>query len=81
MSIIIMRKRAYPIILAALALALAIGAGARALPAAGSPSQSDSAAPDRSACPRIQLSDFDLPADPLFYSERDDNYMLGSYGG
>jgi hypothetical protein len=81
MPISIMRKRAYPIILAALALALAIGAGARALPATGSPSQSENAAPDRPAHPLIQLSDFDLPAGPLFYSERDDNYILGSYGG
>ena len=68
-------------LLALTALALAIGAGARALPAAGRPSQNDSAAPDRPARPRIQLSDFDLPADPVFYSERDDQYLLGSYGG
>jgi hypothetical protein len=76
----ITRKRASIIILAALALALATGGYARwlALPAA---SQSASAAPAHAAPPRIQLSEYNLPAEPVFYSERDDNYMLGSYGG
>ena len=63
-----------------LALALAIGGYARwlALPPVSSPAN---AAPANAAPGRIQLSEYNLPAQPEFYSERDDNYMLGSYGG
>jgi hypothetical protein len=79
MSVTITRKRAY-IILAALALALTIGGYARwlTLPPASQPA---SAAPAQTTPPRIQLSEYNLPVQPEFYSERDDNYMLGSYGG
>lgn len=81
MAITITRKWVYTIILVALALTLASGAYASNLRATGSTSKSDIAGPDRSAHPSIQLSDYDRPADPVFYSDRDDNYMLGSYGG
>jgi hypothetical protein len=79
MSISITRKRAYSI-LAALALALAISGYARWLTLTPA-SWPASAAPAQAAPPRIELSKYNLPAQPEFYSERDDNYMLGSYGG
>jgi len=70
------RALGYALALVLILAVLVLGASAMFTPARSA------APPIRPTPATIAPANYDLPRDPVYYTEqRDDNYMLGSYGG